>query len=189
MIKVAMAQRGNKLIEYLGATTWHYDAACSADYEINFSTLVLFLSLKFHAAKPEYIHRRIAKLKDARARVLLVLIDTPSFNVILQELFRTIPVTVVLCRTYEECAKYIRGFEICTKRTADVLRRKESTVDTFLQTLGKINKTDSVSLQGHFGSLREMFRAGEAELSRVPGIGRTKAEQLKSHLNKPFKKT
>lgn len=187
MIKIAMAQRGNKVIEYLGSTTWHYDASCSADYEINFSTLVLFLSLKFHAAKPEYIHRRIAKLKEARVRVLLVIIDTPNYNTTLQELFRTIQITIVLCRTYEECAKYIRGFEICTKRGSEVLRRKESTVEAFLKTFGKINKTDAVSLQGQFTTLREMFRAGEAELSAVQGIGKTKAQQLKSHLNKPFK--
>lgn len=187
MIKVAAIQRGNKLIEYLGTTPWHYDASCSADYEINLSTYILFLSLKFHNAKPEYIHRRIAKLKDARIQVLIVLIDTPNFNTTLQELFRTVSITIVLCRTYEECAKYIRGFEICSKRSSDVLRRKESTINVFLQTLGKVNKTDSVNLQSHFSTLREILMASERELSSVQGIGRTKAEQLKNHLNKPFK--
>lgn len=187
MIKIAMLQRGNKLIDYLGSSTWHYDASCSADYEINFSTLVLFLSLKFHAAKPEYIHRRVGKLKDAKLRVLLVLIDTPNFNTVLQELFRSVPITIILCRTYDECAKYIKGFDLCSKRGLEVLRNKESTTDTFLQTFGKINKTDSGVLQARFGSLLELLKADERELSGIAGIGKLKAQQFRTHAHKPFK--
>lgn len=188
MIKIALQQRGNKLIEYLTASSWHFDAACSADYEINYSILVLFLSLKFHSAKPEYVHRRISKLKKAKLRVLLVLIDTPNFNTSLRELFRTISITIVLCRTYEECSRYIKGFDICLKRGLEVLRNKESTANTFLQTLYKVNKTDSAELQKKFSTLQDLFKSAEKDLEAISGIGKIKAQQLKAYLFKPFKR-
>lgn len=189
MIKVAPLQRGNKLIEYLSSTVWQFDSSCSADYEINFSTLILFLSLKFHSAKPEYIHKRLAKLKQAKLRVLMVLIDTPSFNTTLQELFRTIPITIILCKTYEECSKYIKGFDLCSKRGSEVLKKRESTVDAFLQSFSKINKTDSITLQRKYRTLKDLFDANEKDLSNVIGIGKIKAQQLKSYLFKSFKRS
>ncbi|ELA42834.1 DNA repair protein rad10 [Vittaforma corneae ATCC 50505] len=188
MIKIALLQRGNKLIEYLNAASWHFDASCSADYEINFSTLILFLSLKFHSAKPEYIYKRIAKLKEAKLRILLILIDAPNFNTSLQELFRTVPIIIVLCRTYEECSKYIKGFDLCSKRGVEILRNKDSTVDTFLQTFNKVNKTDAATLKRKFSTLLELFNAGEKDLANAVGIGKVKAQQLKKYLDRSFKR-
>lgn len=187
MIKVSTLQRGNNLLEYLGVSSWHYDGSCSADYEINFSTLVLFLSLKFHSAKPEYIHRRIAKLKEARLRVLIVLIDTPNYSTVMRELFRTIPIIVIPCKTYEECSRYIKGFDICTKRGSEVLRKKDSGVDTFLNSIPKVNKTDSTTLQKTFDSLLDVFKASEHDLENIVGIGKIKAKLIFQSFRKPFK--
>lgn len=187
MIKVSLLQRGNKLLEYLGVSSWHYDGSCSADYEVNFSTFVLFLSLKFHSAKPEYIHKRIAKLKEAKLRVLLVLIDTPNYGTIMRELFRTIPIIVVPCRTYEECSRYIKGFDICTKRGSEVLRKKDTGVNTFLNSIPKINKTDSSTLQNTFNSLSDIIKAEEKDLENIVGIGKVKAKEIFESFRKPFK--
>lgn len=188
MIKVAMLQRGNKLLEYLSTLSWGFDASCSADYEINFSTLALFLSLKFHSAKPEYIQKRLSKLRPAKLRVLIVLIDTPSYNTTLQELFRTISIPIVLCKSYEECAKYIKGFDICSKRSSDVLRRKDSTLENFLEAFPKINKTDAANLQKAYFSLQDLFKSQENKLSNVFGFGKAKSQTFFEILKTPFKK-
>lgn len=188
MIKVSLLQRGNKLLEYLSSTTWHYDSSCSADYEINFSTLVLFLSLKFHSAKPEYIYKRIAKLKDAKLKILMVLIDTPNYNTTLQVLFRKVPITIVTCKNYDECAKYMKGFDFSTKRGTEVLRRKESGIDNFLQAFPRINKSDSVNIQRSFHTILDFIKADEKEISNIVGIGKNKAQQVQNYLKKPFKK-
>lgn len=188
MIKVSLLQRGNKLLEFLKTASWSYDSACNADYEINFSTLVLFLSLKFHSAKPEYIQKRIFKLKQAKLRVLIVLIDTPNYNSTLQELLDSVPLTVILCRTYEECSKYIRGLDICTKRSSDILRRKESNTDTFLESFPKINKNDVVNLKSAFNNIHQLFRTTEKDLSNVFGFSKVKAKSFLEIAKKPFKK-
>lgn len=187
MIKVAMLQRGNKVLEYLSSLSWSFDASCCGDYEINFSTLVLFLSLKFHAAKPEYIHKRISKLKPAKLRVLLILIDTPNYNSTLQELFKNVTIPIILCKSYEECGKYIKGFDICSKRSSEVLRRKDSTIETFLEAFPKVNKTDANTLQKTFSSVQDLFNSAESKLPKVFGFSKLKSESFVDILNKPFK--
>lgn len=187
MIKVSHLQRGNKLLDFLSTASWHYDSSTSADYEINFSTHVLFLSLKFHASKPEYIHKRVRRLRPAKLRILLVLLDTPSYNTVLEELFRTVHLTIVLCRSYDECARYLRGFDICSKRGSEVLRRKSPTIDHFLEAFPKITKSNSVALQGSFRNIQELFNCTEEGLSGVFGMGRSRAQSFIEHLRKPFK--
>ncbi|KAM0681550.1 ssDNA endonuclease and repair protein rad10 [Glugoides intestinalis] len=188
MIKVSLLQRGNKLLDYLSSTSWHYDTFCIADYEINFSTSVLFLSLKFHSAKPEYIYNRISKLKAVQLKVLVILIDTPNFNTILQELFQSVKVTIVLCKSYEECAKYIKGFDLCSRRGSEILRRKEGSIDAFIQALPKTNKSDVSNIKKCFNTLQDLFNTNEQELENIDGIGKIKALLLIKSFKKPFKK-
>lgn len=188
MIKVALHQRGNKLLEYLSSLSWSFDSSCNADYEINFTTIVLFLSLKFHSAKPEYIIRRISRLKQSKLRVLIILLDTPNYNSTLQELFKTITIPIILCKSYEECAKYIKGFDISSKRSSGVLRRKESTVESFLESFPKVNKTDAATLQKSFSSLQDLFNTSEQKLSNVFGFSKIKSQNFIEILKKPFRK-
>lgn len=187
MIKVSLLQRGNKLLELLSTASWHYDASVSADYEINFSTHILFLSLKFHASKPEYIHKRVNRLKPAKLRILLVLLDTPNYNTTLKELFRTVSLGIVLCKNYDECARYLRGFDICSRRSSEVLRRKAPTVNSFLEAFPKISKSNSTALQDSFGSIQELFCSSERDLADVPGMGKGKAQSFVEYLKKPFR--
>lgn len=188
MIKVALLQRGNKLLEYLSTLSWSFDSSCNADYEINFTTLVLFLSLRFHSAKPEYIYKRIFKLKQSKLKVLLVLLDTPNYNATLQELFKSIPIPIIPCKSYEECAKYVKGFDISSKRSSGVLRRKDSTLENFLEAFPKLNKTDAITLQKAFPSLQDLFNSSEQRLSNVFGFSKIKSQSFLEMLKKPFRK-
>lgn len=189
MIKVSLLQKGNKLLDLLNTASWHYDASVSADYEVNYSTHILFLSLKFHASKPEYIHKRVNKLRPAKLRILLVMLDTPNYNTILEELFRTVPLTIVLCKNYDECARYLKGFDMCSKRGSEVLRKKTPTTSSFLEAFPKISKSNSAALQGSFGSIQELFSSSERDISNVLGMGKSKAQSFVEYLQKPFKRS
>ena len=186
MIKVSQLQRGNNLLNYLNVAGWHYDSSITADYEINYSTSILFLSLKFHACKPEYIYKRINNLKSSKLRILMVLIDVPNYNPSLQELFNMIPMTIVLCKNHDECAKYLKGFDIATKRSLDVLRRKETSIDAFLEAFPRINSSNALKMKETYNSVQDLFKANEKDLGNVFGIGRSKAEGFLKYLKMPF---
>lgn len=188
MIRVSNTQRGNGLLNHLGVYSWSYVSGTITDYEINYSVSVLFLSLKFHIFKPEYIYKKINKLQESKLKVLLVLIDVPNYNLSLQELFSTIPIVIILCKSFQECAYYIKGFDKATIRSIEGLRRRSSGVDIFLEAIPKLNKTDCTNLKNSFGSLREIFKADEQKLSKIPGMGQIKAKSLLKYFKIPFKK-
>lgn len=186
MIKVAMCQRGNKLLEFLTTTSFSFDSSVNGDYEVG-TTSLLFLSLKFHATKPEYIHKRIAKWKNSKLRIIMVYVDVHNYHKILEELFATLSITIVVCKNYEECSKYLRGFDICCRRSSQVLRKKESTVDNFLEAFPKMNKTNSEIIQGKFNTLQDFISCDTNSLSVLFGIGTEKARSISSYFKKPFK--
>jgi DNA excision repair protein ERCC-1 len=187
MIKVNQSQRGNNLLQYLVTATWHYDSMVCADYEINSSIAIAFLSLKFHACRPEYIYKRLNKLKNAKLEVLMVLLDVPSYNNSLQELYRMVPIPIVACKSYEECARYIKAFESNSKKSTDILRKKESTADTFIESFPKINKSNVVNIKQCFSSIQDLFNSNERNLANLHGMGKTKADLFIKYLNMPFK--
>lgn len=187
MIKVSETQRGNGLLNYLNTAVWQYDAQTRTDYEINSSTAVLFLSLRFHASKPEYIYKRINGTGEFRLRVLMVLVDVPNYNLPLRELFRNAPLTIVLCRSNEECARYLRGFDAAKKRTTDTLRRRTAGIDSFLESFPSINKTDCKNIRSSFKTAQRLLNADEAELSNIAGLGAVKAEGLLRYFRTAFK--
>jgi len=188
MIKVSDRQRGNGLLSHLNAATWAYDPQITADYEINYTTSVLFLSLKFHACKPEYIYKRINRLRRSALNVLMVLIDVPNYSLSLRELYNNVPLAMVLCRSNEECSLYLRGFDIAARRSTDVLRRKESGAFSFLGSFPNINTTDSRSIASCVGTVQDLFKLSENELAAIPGIGRIKAAGIAAYLKMPFKR-
>ncbi|KAL6121933.1 swi10 [Nucleospora cyclopteri] len=186
MIKVSSLQNGNALLQFLSKTLWFYDESLTCDYEINNSTAILFLSLKFYASKPEYIFKRINKIKDYRVKLLLLQIDTPQFNKSLREVYRMVPLTVVLCQNSEEAARYIRGFDIAEKRSIDILRNKESSINGFLNEIPKIKTSDISVLKTKFNNLQELIRASASEIADCYGIGMKKAEEIRKYFKMKF---
>lgn len=187
MIKVSNLQRGNRLLDFLNKASWHYDASISADYDVGFNISILFLSLKFHASKPEYIYKRIKKLKPKKLQVVLILLDTPNYNTILEELFDRLEFKIILCKSYDECSRYLRGFDISSKRSSDILRKKKSTADSFLEAFPKINKSNSTIIQSSYENIQELFKKSQNELAKLFNVGKEKAESLYIYIHKPFK--
>jgi DNA excision repair protein ERCC-1 len=185
MIKVSPLQKGNNVLSYLSQSSWQYDDSITPDYEINHTTAILFLSLRFHSCKPEYIHKRVRKLKPYKLRILLVQVDVPAYAKALQELYSTTTMTVVLGFSYEECSRYIQGFNLSSSRPIDGIRRKENDSNAFLSCFPKINKSDIAQVNRSCETL-EAFLVRE-DMTRIPGFGKAKAEEISRYLNMPFR--
>lgn len=185
MIKISQKQRGNPLLNYLSVNSWCYDNNISADYEINNSARVLFLSLKFHACKPEYIYTRMGSIKSG---YLILLIDSPNFNLALRKLYETINnrLRILLCGSYEECAKYIKGFELATRSSFAGLRKRKAGHEAFLEAFPKIDKSNILAIKDNYETIQSLF-LGVDELEKIPGFGSIKAESIKMYMNMPFK--
>lgn len=186
MIRVSESQRGNLLLNHLSQSAWHYSAGITADYEISHSTSVLFLSLKFHAFKSSYIYKRINRMRETRVRMVLILVDSPNYNSALRELFNTVPLPIVLCRSLQECASYIRGLDQASSIPLDPLRRGSAGADSLLSAIPAITKSDCADLGRSFSSLQELLSADRQRLSGVRGLGTKKTDSLLKYFGMPF---
>lgn len=66
-------QRGNPLLKSISNVPWEYEESIVPDYVMGRTTCALFLSLRYHNLKPDYINQRLKELgKFYDLRVLLV---------------------------------------------------------------------------------------------------------------------
>ena len=65
-IIVSRRQEGNPLLKLLASVRWVWGSeALSADYVLGPGAAALYLSLRFHLLKPQYVHARMAALAAA----------------------------------------------------------------------------------------------------------------------------
>ncbi|KAK6090609.1 hypothetical protein P3W45_000332 [Vairimorpha bombi] len=188
MIKINTKQTGNSVISYLTYSSFVYEELLTTDYEINDTTSVLFLSLRFHCVKPEYIFKRINKLKPYMLSILLIYVDTTNYSTTLLELYDKISdLTIILGFTNEECARYLKGIDINHNRSINIIRKKEVNFETFLETFPKINSTDSARILQNYNTLKDFFNNLNSDVKNIKGIGEIKAKLLKEYYEKEFK--
>lgn len=73
-VQVHPNQKGNPLLKEI--SSWEFNEKLVPDYQVGERACVLFISIRYHNLKPEYIHERIKQLgKNFALRVLLVHID------------------------------------------------------------------------------------------------------------------
>lgn len=185
-MKVSPLQKGNGVLGYLSGVPWHYDGSITPDYEISGSVGLLFLSLRFHSCKPEYIHKRINGLKAYKSRVLLVHVDIPNYGKAVRELFDTTPLTMVLGFSVEECSRYIMGFHLAGRRSVEVIRRGTGDSEGFLCKFPLVNKSDAKQILGECGTLVGFLARPGKEMERIQGVGRAKAEEIGKYLDMRF---
>lgn len=187
MIKINTLQKGNNLINHLIYSTYVFEDRLSTDYEINDSISVLFLSLRFHCCKPEYIYKRINKLKPYKLSILLLLVDSDNYNNTLLEILERIDMTLVVAFSNEECARYLRGFDINASRSINLIRKKDFDHETFLTSFRKLNKNNVESIMNTYHTLKEAFEDLDKNMKYIGGFGETKANILKKYYEMDFK--
>lgn len=75
-IRVHPRQRGNPILKSITTIPWEFDSEIVPDYMVGKTACILFLSIRYHNLKPDYINERIKELgKNYELRVLLVHVD------------------------------------------------------------------------------------------------------------------
>lgn len=188
MIRVNSKQKGNNVLNYIKKSIWHFEESLNTDYEVNGSINMVFLSIRFHVCKPEYIHKKIKKIgKKYQNNILLIYIDTKNYEAIASEIFTISDLYNYTCLfgfSDEECSTIISAFD--TKNTNfEILRKKESDpLLKFLSSFPRVNTTDVESLKANLGSLKDITTI---KIKNVAGMGETKADLIHEYLNKKFK--
>lgn len=194
VLYVSTKQRGNGVLKYIRNVPFAFSKMVP-DYIMSSQRCALFLSIKYHALYPNYIHRRISELKtDFKLRILLVLVDIEDNANALLSLNKMAVVqnlTLLLAWTEEEAARYLETFKAFDGKDASSIQKREQTnfVDQaadFLCTIRSVNKTDSAQLLSQFSSIKQLMAASEDELSLCPGLGEKKVKRLWDAVHKPF---
>nr|XP_056703142.1 DNA excision repair protein ERCC-1 isoform X1 [Euleptes europaea] len=195
-IIVSPRQRGNPILKFIRNVPWEFGEIVP-DYVLGQSTCALFLSLRYHNLKPNYIHECLQTLgKTYMLQVLLIQVDVKDPHQALKELAKICILadcTLVLAWSPEEAGRYLETYKAYEQKPADLLKEKVdqnylSRVTDCLTSVKSVNKTDTLSLLSTFGSLASIGEASKEELSLCPGIGPQKAKRLFDILHEPFLK-
>ncbi|QSZ30182.1 hypothetical protein DSL72_004702 [Monilinia vaccinii-corymbosi] len=194
-ILVSLRQKGNPILTNLKSFAWEY-ADIPADYVLGATTCALFLSLKYHRLHPEYIYNRIKGLQGKyNLRVLLTMVDIGNHEESLKELSKTSlvnNVTVILCWTAPEAARYLELYKSFEYANASAIKGIESKgyaekMQDFITVPRSINKTDALSLVDAFGSIKHAINAGPEEIAVVNGWGEKKVRKWCGVVDEPFR--
>lgn len=190
-------QRGNPLLKSVLNVPWEYEESIIPDYVMGRTTCALFLSLKYHNLKPDYITERLKALgKLYDLRVLLVHVDMKEPHHSLKHLTRVClltDLTLMLAWSYEEAGKIIETYKMYEHKPPDLIMEKTESdphvkLVSALTTVRSVNKTDAATLLNNFGSLEKIIKATNHELCLCPGLGQQKANRLYNALHTPFLK-
>ena len=195
VLYVSNKQRGNGVLNFIRNVPVAYSQMVP-DYIMSPTRCALFLSCKYHALYPNYVHRRIAELRtDFALRILLVLVDVKDNASTLRQLNKLSCVngmTMICCWSDEEVARYLETIKAFDGRDAALIQKRDSSnfvdqvSDYVTACRGGVNKTDAQQLVTQFGSLRAAMSASMDELGLVPGLGEKKVKRLHDAFHKPF---
>lgn len=191
-------QRGNPLLKSICNVPWEFDETIVPDYVMGRTVCALFLSLRYHNLKPEYINERLkflGKLYDLR--VLLVQVDMKDPHHSLKHLTRVCllaDLTLMVAWSPEEAGRIIETYKIYQNKPPDMIMEKQESdphlkLANALTTVRSINKTDATTLLSTFGSLGKIIKASQDSLALCPGLGPQKASRLYKALHQPFLKS
>ena len=193
---VSTRQRGNPILKHVRNVPWEFGDIV-ADYQVSPTGCALFLSLRYHALNPNYIHERLKQLGHSYdLRVLLVQVDVKDPYHSLKELARICILadcTFLLAWTPEEVARYLETYKSFENKPPELIMEKTDTnflgrvTDTFTA-VKKVNKTDAMTLLSTFSSVKGVIEASEEDLALCPGLGPQKAKRLNDIFHEPFLK-
>lgn len=212
-ILVNKSQTGNPLLKdsMMKTQSWKFDSSILSDYYINPTLQILFLSLKYHKLRPEYIWHRLKKINkgssvaDSRSdrvlRVLLTVVDIDSHQDSLRDLLDFCikhDLSLVLAWSFEEAGNYIvfaKQHDNAPAKTKQGIRGirgtdYNSSLVEALTGIRLVNKTDVTNLLANCKSVRNIVQQScqekDNQLENIEGLGSTKIKNLKSVFLEPF---
>ncbi|KAL7029442.1 hypothetical protein ACKWTF_006246 [Chironomus riparius] len=197
-IQVHSNQKGNPLLKSITNVPWEYNDKIVPDYVVGKHACILFLSIKYHNLKPDYIHERLKQLgKNYELRILLVHIDVKECHNPLKHLTRIClltDMTLMLAWSYDEAGKIVENYKLYENVSAEKLMERQDDIDDHqkvvnaLTAIKSVNKTDAATILTNFGTLENLVKASESQLASCIGLGPKKAQQLIKLFNEPFLK-
>lgn len=208
-VLVHKSQVGNPLLKdsLMKTTSFKIDSTILSDYYINPKLQILFLSLKYHKLRPEYIWTRLKKLKgsivdnsDDVLRILLVVVDIESHQDILRSLLNLCikqGLALVLAWSFEEAGNYIHYAKnidsnphLLELNLGGLKPQQDykSTITDVLTNVKSINKTDVSNLLGNYRSFKNIVLSNSEsnEVLKIGGLGATKLQNLSDVFLEPF---
>lgn len=211
-------QKGNPVLKYIRNVHWQFITgregdAMMPDYVLGASTSAVFLSLRYHLLKPEYIHTRMRNVRTwgktfgtIKNRVLIVQVDTEDTQTALAQVTKAAihnEFTLFCGFSAAECARYLETLKSYENKPAESIQKDlgsdyGSRVTSVLTTVRGVNKTDAKTLlsspslvaDGESSSsnisLADVFRSSLKDLQKCPGIGPTKAKRFHEACHGPF---
>lgn len=127
-IQVNPKQRGNPILKSITNIPYEFNDQILADYIVGKTAAVLYLSVRYHNLKPDYIHERLKQLgKNYELRVLLVHVDVKESQNALKHLTRVCllaNLTLMLAWSSEEAGKIIETYKMFENRPPDFIMEK-----------------------------------------------------------------
>nr|CAG4650420.1 EOG090X0BTB [Sida crystallina] len=196
-VVVSQRQRGNPLLQFVRNVPWEYGEIVP-DYVMGQTCCAMFLSLRYHNLNPQYIHERLKELgKQYELRILLVQVDIKDPYVPIKELTKICllaDLTLLLAWNAQEAGKIVETYKVFEHKPPDLIMEKQEAnsfakVSDALTSIKSVNRTDTMTLLTKFGTLENIYKASEEDLSLCPGIGPQKAKRLYRVLHESFRKS
>jgi len=195
-------QKKNPLLDYIKTVPWQFASSSQClvmDFITSETSCCLYLSLRYHAQHDNYIYERIKRLKQVSGfqnRFLLCFVDhlqPDKYILALTRLCEVSDLVLLLAFSLEEAANYLETFKTYEGKSADLIKEKlQSNVNLqvldALQSIRKVNSTDSQTLMSNFGTIAGVADASQKDLAFCFGIGAQKARYIYDIFRQPFLK-
>ncbi|KAK9459248.1 restriction endonuclease type II-like protein [Lipomyces oligophaga] len=185
-------QKSNPLLQHI-KVPWEY-GQIDADYAPSPSIAILFLSFRYHKIRPEYISKRISKLKPTSHRILLIRPDVDNQDETLRFVTKTAVVnnlTVISAFSDEEAAMYISLFTRLKSAPTTVIQARqrddfESQFKACLTSVRGVNSSDARTLMANFGTISKAVADGGKSFGDLQGWGDVKIRNFQTTIREPF---
>eukprot|EP01125_Pyxidicula_operculata_P010046 TRINITY_DN3305_c0_g2_i2.p1 TRINITY_DN3305_c0_g2~~TRINITY_DN3305_c0_g2_i2.p1 ORF type:complete len:331 (+),score=40.52 TRINITY_DN3305_c0_g2_i2:61-993(+) len=128
-------QRQNPILKHIRHVRYDFSDKIDSDYVLSAEVSALFLSIRFHLLKPQYITGRIESWKKSKTNVIICLIDTEEYMDPLTELNKMcidLNLTLIVTWSNQEAARYLESFRVYANKSIDTSQKDES-LDSFSQ--------------------------------------------------------
>ncbi|VWU52338.1 ERCC1 nucleotide excision repair protein, putative [Hepatocystis sp. ex Piliocolobus tephrosceles] len=191
---ISIRQKSNPVVKKINRVRYKFNSIIP-DFLIGSNIACLFISMKYHRLRPNYLESRIKTLSNKyNNRILLCLVDIENIENTLGEINQIafcFNMTLILCWNIDECAKIIEDFKIhektafYSKKNIPFSNNKEK-IHELLKKIRCINSSDCFTITKKFKSFSNIVNAKKSDLINCSGLGNKKIQVLLSTFNDPF---
>ncbi|CZT98046.1 hypothetical protein PFAG_00177 [Plasmodium falciparum Santa Lucia] len=192
---ISLRQKLNPVIKKIKRVRYKFNNIIP-DFLVGKNNACLFISMKYHRLRSNYLKARIETLSNKyNNRILLCLVDMENIENSLGEINQlsfSFNMTLILCWSNEECARVIEDFRIYEKKISYIIKKKisssnqEEKIHELLKKIRCIHTTDCITLTTKFKNFKNIIQAKKEDLISCSGLGIKKIQALMATFNDPF---